>query len=55
MELREIVGYLFVLLALAGTAAGVWAAWYYAPSRVYARRLSRERRELRELRRERSV
>ena len=50
MELREVIGYLLVLLALAGTATGVWAAWYYSPSRVYGRRLARERRALRKAR-----
>jgi len=50
MELRELVGYLCLLLAVAGAAAGIWAAWYYAPARVYARQLARERHERRDLR-----
>lgn len=50
MELREIIGYLFVLLALAGTVTGIWAAWHYAPGRAYARQLARERRALRKAR-----
>jgi len=50
MELREIIGYLLALLALAGTAAGIWAAWYYAHPRAYRRQLDRERRAMREQR-----
>ena len=50
MELRELVGYLFLLLALAGAVTGMWAAWYYSSSRSYARQLGRERRALRKAR-----
>jgi hypothetical protein len=46
MELRELIGYLCLLLAIAGTAGGIWAAWYYSPGRVYARQRMRERRNL---------
>lgn len=47
MDLRELIGYLFALLALTGIVGGVWAAWYYSHPRVYARQLDRERREKR--------
>ena len=47
MDLREILGYLFLLVAIGGTAAGIWAAWYYSHARIYGRRLDRERRALR--------
>ena len=50
MELRELIGYLCLLLALGGAGAGIWAAGYYAPARVYGRLRARERRERREVR-----
>jgi hypothetical protein len=50
MELREMIGYLCLLLALAGTAGGIWAAWYYSSTRSYARLRMRERRGLRRVR-----
>ena len=50
MTLQELIGYVCLLLALAGTAAGLWAAVHYSHPRVYARQLARERRELRKAR-----
>ena len=47
MDLREALGYLFLLAAIASTAAGIWAAWYYSHARTYGRQLDRERRALR--------
>lgn len=39
----QLVGYLCLVLALAGTATGVWAAIHFSHPRVYARQLARER------------
>lgn len=50
MELRELVGILCLVLAIGVTAAGLWAARYYAPARAYRRRLVGERRALRQAR-----
>jgi len=44
MELRDLVGWLLVGVALFGAVGGAWAAWYFAHHRVYARQLRRERR-----------
>lgn len=50
MELRELLGYFFLLLAIVGAAGGIWAAWYYSPARSYGRQLHRERHALRKAR-----
>lgn len=44
MELREIIGYACLLLAVLIVAGGIWAARYFSHQRVYARRLAQERR-----------
>ena len=44
MELREIIGYACLLLAVLIVAGGIWAAGYFSHRRVYARRLAQERR-----------
>jgi hypothetical protein len=48
MELRDLVGWLLAGVALFSAVAGVWAAWHFAPHRVYARQLRLERRARRE-------
>jgi hypothetical protein len=44
IEVRELIGYLCLAMTIFGTIGAVWAARYYSHHRVYARRLSRERR-----------
>jgi len=39
----QLVGYLCLVLALAGTATGIWAAVHFSHPRVYARQRARER------------
>lgn len=48
MELRDLVGWLLLGVAVFTAVAGAWAAWYFAHHRVYARQLRRERRARRE-------
>lgn len=48
MELRELIGLVFAVLAVALFVAGVWGAIHYSPNRVYARELRAERRKRRE-------
>jgi len=48
MELRDLVGWLLLCVALFSAVAGIWAAWHFAPHRVYARQLRQERRVRRE-------
>jgi len=43
MGLQQLIGYLCLVLALAGTAIGIWAAFHYSHARTYARELHRER------------
>ena len=50
MTLQELIGYLCLLLAVLGTAAGIWAAVHYSHARVYGRQLARERRAARKAR-----
>ena len=44
MDSRELLGYLFAVVALALLVTGIWAISYYAPVRSYERELRRERR-----------
>lgn len=44
IEVRELIGYLCLAMTLFGTIGAIWAARHYSHHRVYARRLSRERR-----------
>jgi hypothetical protein len=44
MDSRELLGYLFAVVALALLVTGIWAISYYAPARRYERELRRERR-----------
>jgi hypothetical protein len=53
MQLHEIAGYGFAILAIVLAAGGVWAARYYSPMRSYGRMRKRERKALRERERER--
>ena len=53
MELRELIGLTFAVLAFALLAAAVWGAIHYSPNRVYARELRAEKRKRRK-RRERA-
>lgn len=48
MELRELIGLVFAVLAVALVAVGLWGAIHYSPNRVYARELRAERRKRRE-------
>jgi len=48
MELRDVVGWLLLAVALFSVVAGVWAARHFAHHRVYARQLRLERRARRE-------
>jgi hypothetical protein len=41
---RQIVGYLFALLALALLFGGIWAAIHFSPGRSYSRMRQAERR-----------
>jgi len=43
----QLLGYLCLVLALAGTSAGIWAAVHFSHPRVYARQLARERADRR--------
>jgi hypothetical protein len=43
MGLQQLIGYLCLVLALAGTVIGIWAAVHYSHRRTYTRQLSRER------------
>ena len=48
MELRELIGFAFAVLAIALVLAGAWSAIYYSSNRAYARVLRAERRKRRE-------
>ena len=48
MELRELIGLVFAILAVALLVAAIWGAIHYSPNRVYARELRAERRKRRE-------
>jgi hypothetical protein len=47
MGLQQLIGYLCLLLAIAGTIAGIWASVHFSHARIYSRRLARERRATR--------
>lgn len=53
MQLHEIAGYAFAILAIVLAVGGVLAARYYSPMRSYGRMRKRERKALRERERER--
>ena len=48
MELRELLGYFLLIVAISGIVAAIWAAVHYSHHKVYNRTLRRERRERRE-------
>ena len=48
MELRELVGYAFLVLAVMIAAVGIWAVRYFSPMARYGRMRAKERRQARE-------
>jgi hypothetical protein len=50
MGLREVAGYLCLILAIAVAVGALWAARHFSRSRVYKRQLRRDRQARREVR-----